>query len=127
VKGDNYDLASYTESARLHVHELLPRIKDEDMAAFEQQTYVTCVEGKHHRSPFKTSTSRSSVPLDRVPTDLQGPMPTRFFAGKRYMMAIWDDATNYHWAYALEQKCAGEDEGRDVCIGERERERRSWC
>ena len=96
--------ASVTAMRRLVTDGILPPLKERDLVAFEKRTCVPCIQGKQHRSPFHTSTHRSTTPLERVHSDLQGPMPTESFSRKWYMMTIWDDATNYHWTFALEKK-----------------------
>ena len=96
--------ASVTAMRRLSADGVIPKINEEDLNKIKEAPCVVCLKGKQHKSPFHDSTSRSSTPLARVHTDLQGPMPVESITRKRYMMAIWDDATNFHWTYALERK-----------------------
>ena len=53
-----------------------------------------CALGKHHRSPFKTSSSKTNRPLALLHTDLCGPLPVASIGGSRYFVTVLDDNTN---------------------------------
>ena len=83
---------------------LLPDVSEDEIKQFAKQVCVPCLQGKQHRSPFPTSTTKAKQVLDLIHSDLQGPMPVPSHQNKSYMMTIWDDATQYHWSFALERK-----------------------
>ena len=63
-----------------------------------------CVGAKHHRTAVpKTSHGRSDRVLGRVHMDLCGPFAPSH-SGKRYMLLISDDCTNYDWVALLVKK-----------------------
>jgi hypothetical protein len=63
-------------------------------------------KGNNTVSPlFSISTTKAIAPLERVPSDLAGPMPVRSFSSsKYYIMTIWDEATSFLWLYSIERK-----------------------
>ena len=63
----------------------------------------TCLEGKMHRHPFSAATPRATRPLERVCTDLMGPLSPSVFRHK-YIMVIVDEYTRYAWVFFLKQK-----------------------
>jgi hypothetical protein len=89
---------------RLVKDDILPEISRSQFEDFSSRTCVPCVQGKQHRTPFPTSKTKATVPLEQVHSDLAGPMPVRSFSGKRYMMTIWDEATSFLWSYPIERK-----------------------
>jgi len=63
-----------------------------------------CALGKHHRSPFHTSTSSHSCALlDLVHTDICGPFPTSK-SHYRYFISFIDDFSRYTHVYLLRHK-----------------------
>ena len=64
-----------------------------------------CVYAKSHRQPFpKMSTNRAEVILERIHSDLCGPMPVESLKGSRYILTFIDDASRYAHVYFLEKK-----------------------
>jgi transposase InsO family protein len=64
-----------------------------------------CIYAKSHRQPFpKTSTNRATQLLERVHSDLCGPMPVPSLNGSRYILTFIDDASRYTRVYFLEHK-----------------------
>jgi hypothetical protein len=96
--------ASISAMEKLISQRLLPAFTKEDIDGFKERICVPCVEGKQHRTPFPTSTTKTTSPLKLIHTDLQGPMSVASAQGKRFMMTIWDDFSNYHWSFVLERK-----------------------
>ena len=65
----------------------------------------SCVEGKHHRSPFPTGgCMRVKEPLELVHTDVCGKMNSTSLGGAQYFMTFIDDKTRYVWVYFLRRK-----------------------
>jgi transposase InsO family protein len=64
----------------------------------------TCVGGKHHRAPFTTSTTKTTVPLELVHSDVCGKMQHRSLGGAEYFLTFTDDHTRYSWVYMLKTK-----------------------
>lgn len=84
--------------------QILPPITPGEFEEFRNRTCLPCIQGKQHRAPLPTGTTKVTVPLARVHSDLAGPKPVQSFSGKRYMMTIWDEATSFLWTYPIEQK-----------------------
>jgi hypothetical protein len=64
-----------------------------------------CTLGKHCRDSFqRETTSRATVPLELVHTDVCGPMQTITKAGNRYFLTFIDDCTRMCWVYFLRYK-----------------------
>ena len=62
----------------------------------------TCIEGKHHRSQFKTSEgTRSKEPLGLVHSDV---CDEKSMGGAEYFLTFIDDKTRYVWIYPLKHK-----------------------
>ena len=52
----------------------------------------SCVEGKHHRSPFPTGGGmRAKEPLELVHTDMCGKMNSTSLGGAQYFLTFIDD------------------------------------
>lgn len=64
----------------------------------------TCVGGKHHRSPFETSSSQTKEPLELVHSDVCGKMREKSIGGAQYFLTFIDDKTRYTWVYLLKTK-----------------------
>jgi transposase InsO family protein len=52
-----------------------------------------CIAGKQHRIINKRATSRSTIALSLIHSDLHGPLPVRTQEGYRYWITFIDDAT----------------------------------
>lgn len=64
-----------------------------------------CVEEKMARKPFKPHGKiRSKRPLQRVHSDVCGPMPTNSLGGKRYFVTFVDDYTRFCSVYFTRNK-----------------------
>ena len=65
----------------------------------------SCMEGKHHRSPFPTSgTKRSKNVLELVHSDVCGKMSTQSLSGAEYFLTFIDDKSRHVWVYVLKRK-----------------------
>ena len=65
----------------------------------------TCVEGKHHRSQFKSNgATRAKEPLGLVHSDVCGKIGTESLGGANYFLTFINDMTHYVWVYALKTK-----------------------
>ena len=64
----------------------------------------TSVGGKHHRAPFMTSTTKTTIPLELVHSDVCGKMQQRSLGGAEYFLIFTDDHTKYSWLYTLKTK-----------------------
>ena len=66
-----------------------------------------CAAGKAKRRIFKSSgsrTTRSSHPIERIHSDLAGPMEVNSIAGHRYICVFTCDHTSFAWVYLLKSK-----------------------
>lgn len=64
----------------------------------------TCVGGKHHRSPFGSSTTKTTEVLELVHSDVCGKMREKSLGGAEYFVTFTDDKTRYTWVYILKTK-----------------------
>ena len=66
----------------------------------------SCTEGKSHRSPFQSSTSKRAVQvLELVHSDVCGKIGARSLGGGEYFVTFIDDHTRYAWIYILKMRC----------------------
>ncbi|CAO1634461.1 unnamed protein product [Jaminaea pallidilutea] len=65
-----------------------------------------CKRGKFTRLPYDSRNPESFAQdkLERVHTDVAGPLPTPSFSGNIYFLTFIDEATNYCWAIPLKDK-----------------------
>ena len=63
-----------------------------------------CVEGKHHRRPFTSSTNRATKLLQRVCSDVCGPWPVQSISGARYFVTFIDEFSSFTVVYAIARK-----------------------
>ena len=54
-----------------------------------------CIGGKHHRTPFSSSTTKSTDPLELVHSDVCGKMQEKSLGGAEYFVTFIDDKTRY--------------------------------
>ena len=69
-----------------------------------QQKCANCIQAKAIRSPFGTAQNRATTMLERIHSDLCGPLPMPSIDGARYILMFIDDATRYATAYYLQNK-----------------------
>lgn len=66
---------------------------------------VACAKGKaHHKNISKDPAIRASAPLERVHSDICGPMRTPSHGKARYFLTLVDDHTRFGWVYFLKNK-----------------------
>ena len=59
-----------------------------------------CVLGKQCRKAFpREATTRTSIPLELIHSDICGPMQTTTKTGNRYFLTFIDDCTKRCWVY----------------------------
>ena len=66
-----------------------------------------CVAGKGKRRMFKSAESRntrSTLPIERIHSDLMGPSEPASLGGSRYICTFTCDHTRYVWVYFLKSK-----------------------
>ena len=69
-----------------------------------------CSIAKWYRKPIANSTkSRATEKLGRFFVDLSGPKSTHSLFGKKYVMIVEDDFTQYSWVSFLERKSDAAD------------------
>lgn len=65
----------------------------------------SCIAGKHHRTIIpKSVSSRRSLPLELVHSDLHGPTHVRTASGHRYWVVFVDDSTRFRYVFLLKTK-----------------------
>ena len=63
-----------------------------------------CQLGKLHRSPFHSSKTRTSKPLELIHSDICGPFQIETPGKKRYFITFIDDYSRYTMVYLLQNK-----------------------
>lgn len=64
----------------------------------------TCILGKQTRQPYSGERPKTCRPLERVHTDVCGPMPVTATDGSRYFISFMDDFTHFTVTYLMKQK-----------------------
>ena len=65
----------------------------------------TCVEGIHHKTPFRNLTGTcSNELLGLVHSNVCGKIGTKSIGGAEYFLTFIDDKTRYVWVYTLKHK-----------------------
>lgn len=65
---------------------------------------MVCAMGKQYRQPFPSSTFRANQVLEKVHSDLCGPMRTRSIGGAFYILTFIDDYSRKTFVYFLKEK-----------------------
>ena len=82
-----------------HVHGL-PTI-----APLENQVCECCLSSRQHRERFpRKSENRSSLPGQKIHSDLMGPMQHTSLSGSRYALVFTDDFSRKSWVFFLKHK-----------------------
>ena len=63
-----------------------------------------CIEGKLHRAPHTTTAERATKPLERVSTDVHGPLPTRSRVGNQYWIVFVCQYSGLAAVYFMREK-----------------------
>lgn len=75
---------------------------------FEEQDKLdfcdVCVLGKQYREPFTGTRVRAARPLERVHSDVCGPITPAAWDGSRYFVTFIDDYTHFAGAYPIRKK-----------------------
>ena len=63
-----------------------------------------CVEGKQTREPFNKTREKTHRPLERIHSDVCGPITPVAWDGSRYFVSFIDDYTHFSIIYAIKKK-----------------------
>lgn len=63
-----------------------------------------CVQGKQCREPFNGTRSHASRPLERIHSDVCGPIDPTAWDGSKYIVSFIDDYTHFAMIYLLKKK-----------------------
>ncbi|CAG8689828.1 17371_t:CDS:2, partial [Acaulospora colombiana] len=63
-----------------------------------------CIQGKMHRAPHTILAERAKAPLERIYSDLHGPLPTQSRHGYRYWVSFIDSHSRMAGVYFLRAK-----------------------
>ena len=70
-----------------------------------QQDCVGCILGKSHRTPIpRTRSSRATKLLERVHSDVLGPLEVASVGGSKYIISFIDDYSNWTTEYTMRKK-----------------------
>ena len=64
----------------------------------------TCINGKHHHTPFDSSKTHSTELLELVHSDVCGKISEKSLGGAQYFLTFTDDKSRYSWVYILHSK-----------------------
>jgi hypothetical protein len=81
-------------------------VKEVNISKTESLSFCeNCAEGKMHRKPFKSvGENHSTRKLQRVHSDVCGPMPVASIGGKRYFVTFVDDYSRCCLVYFIQNK-----------------------
>lgn len=65
---------------------------------------ISCIEGKQTRQPFPTEGSRATELLERIHSDVCGPMQTASIGHARYLVTFIDDFSRKVFVYFIKNK-----------------------
>ncbi|KAG3194799.1 hypothetical protein PC128_g9037 [Phytophthora cactorum] len=66
---------------------------------------LSCTYAKSHRNPFnKRNVERAKFPLEKVHTDMAGPLQVSTLSGCKYFLTFIDDFTGYTFIYIIKRK-----------------------
>ena len=65
---------------------------------------LACLQGAQHRTISRMPIRRLTVKLERIHTDICGPLLDKDIYGFRYFITFTDEATRYTWTYLLVDK-----------------------
>jgi hypothetical protein len=90
---------------RLVKDRILHDINQNEFEELSSRKCVPCIQGKQHRTPLPTTTTKATVPLERVHSNLAGPVPIRSFSFRIFCLTAAVETTNhtfqksskYHW------------------------------
>ncbi|GMF26093.1 unnamed protein product [Phytophthora fragariaefolia] len=80
---------------------------DEEAVNPRAQFFCTaCTLAKSHRSPFNSNriVERAQYPLEKVHTDIGGPLPVPSLTGCRYFLIFIDDFSRYMFTYPIKSR-----------------------
>ena len=66
----------------------------------------SCVFAKSHRAPFpkKSPALRSRYPLQKIHTDICGPLPSKTLGGCQYFITFTDDYSRFTYVYCISKR-----------------------
>ena len=66
----------------------------------------SCIYAKSHKAPFfkKKTVQRSSFPLQKIHTDICGPLPSTTLSGSQYFVTFTDDFSRFTYVYCLRKR-----------------------
>src|SRR5208282_230217 len=74
------------------------------LTPIDEQKCTACIQAKATRLPFGTANNRASATLERVHSDLCGPMLIPSISGARYVLTFINDYSRYATVYFLTNK-----------------------
>lgn len=108
VKGKKKNLMWWHERLAHQHFEHVKKLLTENEISWENSADIpfceACIQGKHHRSPFKESESKSSEICNIIHADLCGPMEVTSIGKSRYMFLLKDDYSHFRQVYFIENK-----------------------
>jgi hypothetical protein len=75
-----------------------------DLDAFYETDCTPCRMGKASKLSFPTSPNRAERPLERIHSDLAGPVPVESYGGCRYFAILFDEASGWVEARPMKSK-----------------------
>jgi transposase InsO family protein len=70
----------------------------------ETELCETCIEGRQHKAPFPGTRNPTTRPLERVHSDLCGPINPVAYNGVKYILTFIDDWTHFTVVFGLKSK-----------------------
>lgn len=99
-------------------HRRLGHISQERMNIFSKNNLIpsniqkmkidfcdVCIEGKQVREPFNRTRNRAKRVLERIHSDVCGPLSPMAWEGFRYFVSFIDDLSHYAMIFLKKKKC----------------------
>lgn len=106
VSTTNSLMVWHEKLAHQHVNHVKNILKRFDISYSKDNNIFceNCMNGKQHRLPFYSSSTKTTQPCNLVHADLCGPMETQSIGGTKFFLLIKDDFSHYRTVYFLKQK-----------------------
>ncbi|POM71957.1 LOW QUALITY PROTEIN: Integrase catalytic core protein [Phytophthora palmivora] len=84
--------------------QVAPELAFSQTSAIPKHFSTSCIFAKAHRAPFNKNVDRSKTPLEKVHSDINGPLPYPSLRGAHYFFTFIDDYSRFMHLYVVTRK-----------------------